>query len=109
MGEISIEHLSFEHGIYISSKFLDWMSFRFGGNSLPLNANMRLLFACRTSPAEFIVPFDQYRESIKSNYSIGMRFKMRFEGEEAPEQRYGSLTIVVLLMKYLICSSLTAF
>lgn len=27
-------------------------------------------------------------ESVKNNYSIGMRFKMRFEGEEAPEQRY---------------------
>ncbi|GAB4845791.1 Auxin response factor 2A [Ancistrocladus abbreviatus] len=42
----------------------------------------------RTSPAEFIVPFDQYVESMKKNYSIGMRFKMRFEGEEAPEQRF---------------------
>lgn len=42
----------------------------------------------RTSPSEFIVPFDQYMESIKNNYSIGMRFKMRFEGEEAPEQRF---------------------
>ncbi|KAK2974195.1 hypothetical protein RJ640_021486 [Escallonia rubra] len=42
----------------------------------------------RTSPAEFIVPFDQYMESVKNNYSIGMRFKMRFEGEEAPEQRF---------------------
>ncbi|GMP34275.1 hypothetical protein CsSME_00007213 [Camellia sinensis var. sinensis] len=42
----------------------------------------------RTSPAEFIVPFDQYMESVKSNYSVGMRFKMRFEGEEAPEQRF---------------------
>lgn len=42
----------------------------------------------RTSPAEFIVPFDQYMESVKNNYTIGMRFKMRFEGEEAPEQRY---------------------
>ncbi|KVH98104.1 Auxin response factor, partial [Cynara cardunculus var. scolymus] len=41
-----------------------------------------------TSPAEFIVPYDQYMESIKNNYSIGMRFKMRFEGEEAPEQRF---------------------
>ncbi|KAJ6672166.1 AUXIN RESPONSE FACTOR 2A [Salix viminalis] len=41
-----------------------------------------------TSPAEFIVPFDQYMESAKNNYSIGMRFKMRFEGEEAPEQRF---------------------
>ncbi|XP_043705451.1 auxin response factor 2B-like [Telopea speciosissima] len=42
----------------------------------------------RTSPAGFIVPFDQYMESVKNNYSIGMRFKMRFEGEEAPEQRF---------------------
>ncbi|KAL0425207.1 UNVERIFIED_CONTAM: Auxin response factor 2A [Sesamum radiatum] len=42
----------------------------------------------RTSPAEFIVPYDQYMESVKNNYSIGMRFKMRFEGEEAPEQRF---------------------
>nr|GMD78519.1 auxin response factor 2-like [Ipomoea batatas] len=42
----------------------------------------------RTSPAEFIIPYDQYMESEKSNYTIGMRFKMRFEGEEAPEQRF---------------------
>ncbi|GAV73385.1 LOW QUALITY PROTEIN: B3 domain-containing protein/Auxin_resp domain-containing protein, partial [Cephalotus follicularis] len=42
----------------------------------------------RTSSAEFIVPYDQYMESVKNNYSVGMRFKMRFEGEEAPEQRF---------------------
>lgn len=42
----------------------------------------------RTSPAEFIVSYGQYKESVKNNYSIGMRFKMRFEGEEAPEQRF---------------------
>nr|CAD1824628.1 unnamed protein product [Ananas comosus var. bracteatus] len=42
----------------------------------------------RTSPSEFIVPYHQYMESLKSNHSIGMRFKMRFEGEEAPEQRF---------------------
>nr|CAB3491645.1 unnamed protein product [Digitaria exilis] len=42
----------------------------------------------RTSPAEFVVPCDRYMESLKQNYPIGMRFKMRFEGEEAPEQRF---------------------
>lgn len=42
----------------------------------------------RTSPAEFVVPCDRYMESLKRNYPIGMRFKMRFEGEEAPEQRF---------------------
>lgn len=47
----------------------------------------------RTSPSEFIVPYDKYMESIKSNISTGMRFKMRFEGEEAPEQRFtGTIT-----------------
>ncbi|XP_021844768.1 auxin response factor 2B isoform X2 [Spinacia oleracea] len=42
----------------------------------------------RTSPAQFIVPYDQYMESVKNQYSIGLRFKMRFEGEESPEQRF---------------------
>ncbi|XP_010929664.1 auxin response factor 23 [Elaeis guineensis] len=42
----------------------------------------------RTSPSEFIVPYEQYMESLKSNHAIGMRFKMRFEGEETPEQRF---------------------
>ncbi|KAL6851944.1 hypothetical protein ACP4OV_020129 [Aristida adscensionis] len=41
----------------------------------------------RTSPAEFVVSRDRYYESLKRNYSIGMRFKMTFEGEEAAEQR----------------------
>jgi hypothetical protein len=37
------------------------------------------------SPSEFIIPYDEYMESVKNNYSIGMRFRMRFEGEEALE------------------------
>ncbi|RYR44899.1 hypothetical protein Ahy_A08g041175 isoform D [Arachis hypogaea] len=52
------------------------------------STEVRLVLFCRTSPAEFIVPYDQYMESLKNNYTIGMRFKMRFEGEEAPEQRF---------------------
>lgn len=47
----------------------------------------------RTSPAEFIIPFDQYMEAVKNHYSIGMRFKMKFEGEEAPEQRFTGTVI----------------
>ncbi|XP_039124424.1 auxin response factor 2A-like [Dioscorea cayenensis subsp. rotundata] len=42
----------------------------------------------RTSPSEFIIPYEQYMESQKINHSIGVRFKMRFEDEEAPEQRF---------------------
>ncbi|KAJ4846220.1 hypothetical protein Tsubulata_025572 [Turnera subulata] len=40
-----------------------------------------------TSPAEFIVPFDRYMKSADIDYSIGMRFRMLFEGEECTEQR----------------------
>ncbi|KAF8401563.1 hypothetical protein HHK36_012505 [Tetracentron sinense] len=40
----------------------------------------------RTSP-EFIIPYDQYTKSVENNYLVGMRFRMRFEGEECPEQR----------------------
>nr|GMD34306.1 auxin response factor 2-like isoform X2 [Ipomoea batatas] len=40
----------------------------------------------RTSATEFIIPYDL--ESLKNKFSIGMRFKMRFEGEEAPEQTF---------------------
>ncbi|KAG8048653.1 hypothetical protein GUJ93_ZPchr0009g238 [Zizania palustris] len=42
----------------------------------------------RTSPSEFVVPRDLYEESLKRKNSIGMRFKMTFEGEEAAEQRF---------------------
>ncbi|XP_031260958.1 auxin response factor 2A-like isoform X2 [Pistacia vera] len=49
----------------------------------------------RTSPAEFMVPYDKYTESVKNNYTIGMRFKMRFEGEESPEQRFSGTVIGV--------------
>ncbi|XP_058082233.1 auxin response factor 2-like isoform X3 [Magnolia sinica] len=42
----------------------------------------------RTSPSEFIVPYNQYMESVRYDYSVGMRFRMRFEGEEGSEQRF---------------------
>ncbi|KAK4785939.1 hypothetical protein SAY86_002628 [Trapa natans] len=49
----------------------------------------------RTSPAEFIIPLDKYLESVEVNYTIGMRFKMKFEGEEAPEQRFSGTVVGV--------------
>ena len=54
------------------------------------------MFLYRTSLAEFIFPFDQYMEAKKNNYSIGMRFKMRFEGEEAPDQSLSFFVFVFL-------------
>ena len=49
---------------------------------------------CRTKPTEFIIQVDKYVESIKNNFTIGMRFNMRFEAEEAQEQRYNFLLVM---------------
>lgn len=47
----------------------------------------------RTSPAEFVVPYHKYVKSFNQPISIGMRFKMMFETEDAAERRYiGTIT-----------------
>ncbi|XP_055819582.1 auxin response factor 9-like isoform X2 [Solanum dulcamara] len=40
----------------------------------------------RTS--QFIVGLNKYLEAVNHQYSVGMRFKMHFEGEESPEKRF---------------------
>ncbi|XP_031497735.1 auxin response factor 2B-like isoform X2 [Nymphaea colorata] len=52
-----------------------------------------VLYKPRTSPSEFIIPYGKYSESMRNTYSIGMRFRMRFEGEEASEQRFTGTVI----------------
>ncbi|XP_057865380.2 auxin response factor 2A isoform X2 [Cryptomeria japonica] len=47
----------------------------------------------RVSPSEFIVPHAKYVETFNNNVSVGMRFKMRFEGEDAPERRFSGTII----------------
>lgn len=40
----------------------------------------------RTS--QFIIGLNKYLEAVKNGFSVGKRFKMRFEGEESPERRF---------------------
>ncbi|PQP99709.1 auxin response factor 9 [Prunus yedoensis var. nudiflora] len=47
----------------------------------------------RTS--QFIIGLNKYLEAVNNKFSVGMRFKMRFEGEDAPERRFSG-TIVGL-------------
>ncbi|KAL6650747.1 hypothetical protein ACP70R_009672 [Stipagrostis hirtigluma subsp. patula] len=47
----------------------------------------------RTSRSDFIVSVNKYLEAKKQNISVGMRFKMRFEGDEAPERRFSGTII----------------
>ncbi|KAG8064601.1 hypothetical protein GUJ93_ZPchr0004g38307 [Zizania palustris] len=47
----------------------------------------------RTSRSEFVVSVNKYLEAKKQNLSVGMRFKMKFEGDEAPERRFSGTVI----------------
>ncbi|XP_078447559.1 auxin response factor 7-like [Wolffia australiana] len=49
----------------------------------------------RTSPSEFIVSLNKYLEAKNHKLSVGMRFKMRFEGDDAPERRFSGTIIGV--------------
>ncbi|XAR62953.1 hypothetical protein NMG60_11022708 [Bertholletia excelsa] len=40
----------------------------------------------RTS--QFIIGLNKYLEAARNGFSVGMRFKMRFEGEDSPERRF---------------------
>ncbi|PIA55264.1 hypothetical protein AQUCO_00800175v1 [Aquilegia coerulea] len=49
----------------------------------------------KPSQSEFIVSLNKYLEARNHKLSVGMRFKMRFEGEEAPERRFSGTIIRV--------------
>ncbi|KAK9094008.1 hypothetical protein Scep_025477 [Stephania cephalantha] len=40
----------------------------------------------RTS--QFIISLNKYLESVNNGFDVGMRFKMRFEGEDSPERKF---------------------
>nr|QDX18302.1 auxin response factor 7-like mRNA isoform X1 [Cymbidium sinense] len=47
----------------------------------------------RASCSQFIISVNKYLEARSQNLSVGMRFKMRFEGDEAPERRFSGTII----------------
>ncbi|GFP80454.1 auxin response factor 1 [Phtheirospermum japonicum] len=49
----------------------------------------------RTSRSEFIVSLNKYLEAQTHKLSVGMRYKMRFEGEEVPERRFSGTIVGV--------------
>jgi auxin response factor len=36
---------------------------------------------------QFIISVNKFLEAVNNAFSVGMRFKMRFEGEDSPERR----------------------
>jgi auxin response factor len=49
---------------------------------------LSIILVPRTSQSEFVVSVNKYLEAKNRKMSVGMRFKMRFEGDESPERRY---------------------
>ncbi|KAL2939463.1 Auxin response factor 1 [Bienertia sinuspersici] len=49
----------------------------------------------RTSRSDFLVSVNKYLEAKNHKLSVGMRFKMRFEGDEVPERRFSGTIVGV--------------
>ncbi|KAG5249455.1 auxin response factor [Salix suchowensis] len=47
----------------------------------------------RTS--QFIISLNKYLEAVNNKFAVGMRFKMRFEGEDSPERRFSGTIVGV--------------
>ncbi|KAJ7951321.1 Auxin response factor [Quillaja saponaria] len=50
----------------------------------------RTMFVVYYKPrtSQFIIGLNKYLDAINNKFSVGMRFKMRFEGEDSPERRF---------------------
>ncbi|KAF8409175.1 hypothetical protein HHK36_005249 [Tetracentron sinense] len=57
-------------------------------NAVSMKSVFHIYHNPRASPSEFIIPFRKFSKSFDHSFSIGMRFKMRFETEDAAERRY---------------------
>ncbi|XP_039070680.1 auxin response factor 3-like isoform X2 [Hibiscus syriacus] len=58
--------------------------------------SMRSVFSIcynpRASSSDFVIPVHKFLNSLDFSFSIGMRFKMRFEGEDAERRHSGVVT-----------------
>ncbi|XP_078171907.1 auxin response factor 7-like [Carex rostrata] len=54
-----------------------------------------IFYKPRTSPSEFVLHVNKYLEGRNHNFSIGLRFRMRFEGDESPERRFTGTIIAI--------------
>ncbi|KAK6947932.1 Auxin response factor domain, partial [Dillenia turbinata] len=62
-------------------------------HALQMQTYFIVYYKPRTS--QFIVSVNKYLEAIKNGFEVGMRFKMRFEGEDSPERRFTGTIIGV--------------
>lgn len=52
--------------------------------------------------SQFIVSVNKYLEAAKHGFAVGMRFNMRFEGDDSPDKRYYFLVWLLVLILHII-------
>ncbi|KAJ6728535.1 AUXIN RESPONSE FACTOR 3 [Salix koriyanagi] len=67
---------------------LNQISFGDVVNAISTRNVFHIYYNPRASSSEFIIPFNKFLKSLDQSFSAGMRFKMRFETEDAAERRY---------------------
>ncbi|KAJ8626112.1 hypothetical protein MRB53_019419, partial [Persea americana] len=60
-------------------------------NAVSMKSVFHIYYNPRASPSEFIIPYRKFSKCFDHSFSVGMRFKMRFESEDAAERRYTGL------------------
>lgn len=53
-----------------------------------ITTQTRFLVYYKPRTSQFIIGVNKYLEAVNHGFSVGMRFKMRFEGEDSPERRF---------------------
>ncbi|KAG4959860.1 hypothetical protein JHK87_036493 [Glycine soja] len=62
-------------------------------NALSARCAFSIHYNPRVSSSEFIIPIHRFVKSLDYSYSAGMRFRMRFETEDAAERRFTGLIV----------------
>ncbi|XP_022720829.1 LOW QUALITY PROTEIN: auxin response factor 3-like [Durio zibethinus] len=60
-------------------------------HAISMKSVFSICYNPRASSSEFIIPVHKFWKSLNHSFSVGMRFKMRFETEDAAERRYTGL------------------
>ncbi|KAK3207069.1 hypothetical protein Dsin_021115 [Dipteronia sinensis] len=60
-------------------------------NAISMGRAFSICYNPRASASEFIIPVHKFLKSLDHTFSVGMRFRMRYETEDAAERRYTGL------------------
>ncbi|GFS46310.1 transcriptional factor B3 family protein [Actinidia rufa] len=61
-------------------------------NAISIRSVFNIWYNPRASSSEFMIPLCKFSKSLTHSFTVGMRFKMRFETEDAAERYTGLIT-----------------